>query len=132
VETAVEDGSTEQQWEWCCASGEHRGEAIDGLQAYFHHAMYSGRRLEQLDGGGDRPEVANQLTGTDLAALPLLSVRLTPGATWSSSCWRRTSSGSPSWPALPLARRRRGLSVALRATTGYSTTLILAIRLATN
>ena len=59
--------------------GDLRGEAVDGLQAYFHHHIYGGRRFERLDGGGDRAEVANVLTGTDLAALPLLSIRLTRG-----------------------------------------------------
>ena len=57
--------------------GDLRGEAVDGLQAYFHHHIYATRRFERLDGGGDRAEVANVLTGTDLAALPLLSIRLT-------------------------------------------------------
>jgi hypothetical protein len=59
--------------------GDLRGEAVDGLQAYFHHAVYTGRCFERLDGGGDRWDVADRLTGADLAALPLLSVRLARG-----------------------------------------------------
>jgi len=47
--------------------GDLRGEVADGLQAYFHHELYSGRCFERPDGGGDRPEVAIVLTGTDLA-----------------------------------------------------------------
>ncbi len=58
--------------------GDLRGEVADDLQAYFHHELYSGRCFEQLE-GGDRTEVAIVLTGTDLATLPLLSVRLTRG-----------------------------------------------------
>lgn len=54
-------------------------EDVELLQTYFHHEMYSGRRFEWLDGDGDQPTIANCLTGTDLATLPLLSVRLTRG-----------------------------------------------------
>ncbi len=32
--------------------GDLRSEAVDGLQAYFHHELYTGRRFERLDGGG--------------------------------------------------------------------------------
>ena len=54
---------------------------VDGRPAGLLPPPYLRRAasFERLDGGGDRAEVANVLTGTDLAALPLLSIRLTRG-----------------------------------------------------
>lgn len=57
-------------------SAEHRPAAVDALRSYFHTQIYTGRRFERLDGGGDRPGVADTITAADIAALPLLSIRL--------------------------------------------------------
>lgn len=57
-------------------------EAVEALTAYFQPDRepevmphYEGSRFEGLAGGGDRPEVANQITADDLIALNCLSVR---------------------------------------------------------
>lgn len=61
---------------------ELRGEdaAVSLVKAYFAddpatgRARYSGSRFELLGGGGDRPEVAYQVTAEDLLAVSMLSV----------------------------------------------------------
>ena len=39
-------------------------------------AYYSGAHFEQIGGGGDRPEVADEFTAEDLLAVTMLSVRI--------------------------------------------------------
>jgi hypothetical protein len=56
--------------------------AVRLVEAYFADdpatgwARYSGSRFELLGGGGDRPEVAYQVTAEDLIAVSMLSVRV--------------------------------------------------------
>lgn len=58
-------------------------QACDDLQLYFGTGLgagelppYAGGRFELLDGGGDRTEVCNRFTASDIVALKLLSVEL--------------------------------------------------------
>ena len=47
---------------------------VEHLKRYM--ADFTGARFELLDGGGDRPEVANQFTATDLVAVTMLGVKI--------------------------------------------------------
>jgi hypothetical protein len=49
--------------------GHRRDDAIEHLRNYFDTDLYTGRWFDRLDGGGDRPDVANRITTADLAAL---------------------------------------------------------------
>ncbi|MFF7299880.1 DUF6308 family protein [Streptomyces sp. NPDC008265] len=56
--------------------------AVPDLRRYFGSGgpdpvpPFTGSRFEQLDGGGDRPEVADTVTAQDLIAVQTLSVRV--------------------------------------------------------
>src|SRR6516162_7307232 len=55
--------------------------AVGLVRRYFEagpdgRARYSGAYFERLGGGGDRPEVAYQVTAEDLLAVSMLSVRV--------------------------------------------------------
>jgi Family of unknown function (DUF6308) len=56
--------------------------AVELVKEYFADnpatglARYSGAYFERLGGGGDRPEVAYQITAEDLLAVSMLSVRV--------------------------------------------------------
>lgn len=56
---------------------EHTSRAVAHLQSYFDPERCTGALFERLDRGGDSAGVAYHLTASDLAALPLLSVRVT-------------------------------------------------------
>ncbi len=53
-------------------------EAASLVRGYFDTSVpgkqYTGAFFERLDGGGDRPAVANRITGADLVAVQMLSV----------------------------------------------------------
>jgi hypothetical protein len=54
-------------------------DAIKDLRSYFHEGpsrLYSGRRFESLAGGGDRPAVRDMITGDDIVAVQMLSVKV--------------------------------------------------------
>ncbi|GAB3524279.1 DUF6308 family protein [Phytohabitans suffuscus] len=54
------------------------GRAVADLRAYFREdgpLPYTGRRFEALDGGGDRPGNRDVITGSDLIAVQMLSVK---------------------------------------------------------
>ena len=61
-----------------------RPEAPSDLDAYFAEPfqvaagqpVYSGRFFERLNGGGDRPDVADRFTSADLLAVQMLSVEV--------------------------------------------------------
>ena len=54
--------------------------AVPQVRKYYSESgvLYSGRKFETLRGGGDRKEVANEITADDLVAVSLLSVNI-PG-----------------------------------------------------
>jgi hypothetical protein len=52
--------------------------ALDDLRVYFDR--YTGRRFERFDGGGDRADVANWITSSDVLAVSLLSITWSPTA----------------------------------------------------
>lgn len=51
-------------------------DAAELLDGYFAPGAFTGAHFERLDGGGDRPEVANVFTAADVASVALLSVPL--------------------------------------------------------
>jgi len=59
-------------------SGEDMPHAVRLVRGYFDPVAlwphFGGAHFERLDGGGDRQEVRNQITGSDIVAVGLLSV----------------------------------------------------------
>jgi hypothetical protein len=53
-------------------TGDLREAAVRDVQVYF--TGYTGRFFERLDGGGDRPEVADRVTPADIVAVSSLSI----------------------------------------------------------
>jgi hypothetical protein len=63
------------------------GEAVDRLEDYLAHdpgqpggVAYTGSLFDTWDRGGDRPEVADHFTNSDVVAVGFLSVRVRPRA----------------------------------------------------
>jgi hypothetical protein len=60
--------------------GDLRAGAVVKIGRYFNTDLYTGSRFERLDGGGDRPEVADQFTSADLTAVRCLGTDIRPAA----------------------------------------------------